>query len=119
MSLNNNNANLDSIFIKQNEINPEEKNKEKCEATMLCRKEVANMIPKDCLKQRNIELMKTKTEWRWRIFKMPGYENEIVEITQKKPGQKRLYINKNGEWVNYDLSEDYDIYVIHEYYHYV
>jgi hypothetical protein len=34
-------------------------------------------------KQKNLDLSKTKIEWRWRIFKIPGYENEIIEMTQK------------------------------------
>lgn len=113
---------VNSIFLKQTDFdNGDSQTKTKAsnkENVILSRRDVANMIPKECLKQKNLELMKTKIEWRWRIFKFQDRENEIVEISQKKPNKKRLYINNKGEWVESEVSEDYDVFVIHEYYHY-
>ena len=117
----NNNNNTDTqnnIFIKQSELCEKDKKNSVSESFALSRKDVANMIPKNCEKQKNTELLKTKTEWRWRIFKLPGKENETVEISQKQPGKARLYINKSGEWINCNVSEEFDVYVTHEYYHY-
>jgi hypothetical protein len=112
---------VNSIFLKQTDFdNDDSKTKvSDKENVILSRRDVANMIPKECLKQKNLELMKTKIEWRWRIFKFQDREHEIVEISQKKPNKKRLYINNKGEWVEFVVSEDYDVFVIHEYYHYI
>lgn len=107
----------DSIFLKRDE-------NKKCvgqtEQTniVLSRVEVAKMIPAESVKLQNTELAQTKTEWRWRIFKFPDKEREIVEISYKSPDQKRLYINNKGNWVNREVGTEFDIYVTSEYYHY-
>ena len=107
----------DSIFLQRSETDDLKKNNE-CDSAILSRKEVANMIPHDCLREPDTELLKSKTEWRWRIFKFPDNVREIVEISFKPPDQGRVYIDKKGEWVNSEVSKEFDIYVTSEYYHY-
>lgn len=84
----------------------------------LSKKDIISSIPSDCLKSRDIDLLKTKTEWRWRIFKFPNKENDVIEISYKSPHEKRKYINKTGDWVERNIGEEFDIYVIDEFYHY-
>lgn len=115
--MNTNTNTLNNIFIKQSELT-EKENGEHNKSFALSRTDVASMIPKNCLKQKDIELSKTKTEWRWRIFKLPNKNNETVEISQKQFEQKRLYINNLGNWVECDVDESFDSYVTNEYYYY-
>jgi hypothetical protein len=112
------------IFVKidSNEIDSDEMNSDKklnTEEIILNKLEVVNTIPKNCLKQKNLELAKTKIEWRWRIFKIPEHStNELVEITKKTPNEERLYINKYGDWINYKMDDNFNKYVVNEYYVY-
>lgn len=111
------------IFIKRSEIESDEESDRYDGSTdskniAISRKEIINMIPKNCSKQKNTELAKTKTEWRWRVFKLPNKDNESIEISLKHPDEERKYIDKNGSWVNCKVSEEFDAYVTCEYYHY-
>ena len=82
------------------------------------KEKVISTIPKDATKNENPKLVKTHTELRWRIFKIPNKENEIIEISYKKPNEKRMYMNKNCEYVKYEENDEFDKYVVNMYYFY-
>lgn len=103
------------IFVKRNEI--EEKSHSDSNSG-LSKKTVLESIPKDAFKNKNNELAENNTEWRWRIFKFPNKNNEVVEISFKKPNENRIYINNNGEWVSDNVDSIFDKFVIDEYYSY-
>lgn len=96
------------IFIKHNEKT----------VSSLSKKEILDSIPKDSLKTPNEFLGKIKTEWRWRIFKIPGKDNEIIEISYKKKDQSRMFINNSGEWVSTNVDQSFDKFVINQFYSY-
>lgn len=111
-----NTIDTDSVFIKRSELElKEEKIPINC---VLSKSEVFNMIPDNVYAKPNKELEKTKVEMRWRIFKFPNKKNDIVEISFKKLNGKRMYINKSGNWIEKEVSNIYDEFVIREYYHY-
>ena len=101
-----------SIFIKRSEINQD------IISTSLSKDEILEHIPKNALKSQDIKLCKINTEWRWRILKFPNKKNEVIEISFQKPNEKRMYINKLGEWVYREINQEFDIYVIDKYYVY-
>ena len=80
--------------------------------------EIINSIPFTATDDENTELCNTHTEWRWRIFKLPNKQNEFIEISYKNPGGKRLFINKNGQWIESNMSTEYDKYIVEQYYDY-
>lgn len=60
---------------------------------------------------------KYNNEWRWRIIEFEN--NTVCEISVVSiDNPTRLYYNNKGEWVNRDISNIYDDYVIKTYYHY-
>ena len=95
-----------------------EKYTEETNRFALSREEVAKSIPRDATKQPNKELSLTKTEWRWRIFKIPNIKNEFVEISKKIPNEDRLYLNKSEEWTTCIVDKAFDNFVAHSYYYY-
>lgn len=105
-----------SVFSKKNKNNAIEEKK------MLNREEIINSIPKECLNKKNEELAKTKNELRWRIFKIPESENEIIEMSSKNMNQTRLFMFPNGKWNEYKNEKEYDEkysqFIIKEYYYY-
>ncbi len=111
------NTKNDSIFIKQSEIKTNSTHNELLDSS-LSKKEIIESIPVNYLKNQNEDLAKINAEWRWRFFKFPNKNNEVVEISFKPPNENRKYINKNGEWVERDISKDFDKFMISEYYHY-
>lgn len=84
----------------------------------LNKKEIFSSIPKDALKEKNIELEKTHTEIRWRIYKIPYISNIVIDISFKNLYGDRYYMMSNGEWQKYDLNSNYDKYIIDEFYYY-
>jgi len=79
--------------------------------------DIFETIPKDSVNKRDLNLVNTHTEWRWRFFKFNNIKK--VEISNKSPNAiKRLYLNNIGEWVERDIGDEYDNYVIKEYYYY-
>ncbi len=103
------------IFIKKSEINESD---EKITSIPLTRCDVINSIPKNFVKEVNQNLSKNNTEWRWRIFRFPDRKNEVVEISFQKPGEKRMFINRTGEWVHRVIGQEFDKFVVDEYYVY-
>ena len=58
---------------------------EKCEKNIVLSKfEVMQTIPDNALHYPDIEKSKTNAEMRWRIFKLPNKDNEIIEISRTK-----------------------------------
>jgi hypothetical protein len=88
------------------------------EKKILPRDEIIKSIPKNAVEHENLELAKTLVETRWRFFQFPENENETIEISYKTPTQERLYMNQNSEWVTYNLSSDFDRFIIKTYYFY-
>lgn len=101
-----NKNNNEDIFVKKS---PPEK-------ISLSKEDLYNSIPKTAIKQQNIELSKIKTEWRWRILKLPNKKNDVVEISFKKPNENRTYINHFGKWINDNNIEHlYDQHSVKQY----
>lgn len=106
------NEEISDIFLKKNDIQKINKN------IKFSKNDILESIPKESVKKENIESSKIKTEFRWRIFKIPNKKNEIIEITYKKPNETRKYINNMGDWVEFKLDKKYDEYIIDVFYHY-
>lgn len=81
------------------------------------KKDILMNIPHDAVTIPNQNL-KDKIEWRWRIFKFPHKNNEVIEISFKKASENRLYINKFGDWVESNVDPIYDNFVVRCFYHY-
>lgn len=112
---------MSDIFIKQSEIKSEMKSEMKSEIVtnvILSKKEIIDSLPKNCTREQNPEIAKTHIEWKWRFFKFPNKNNEVIEISYKFPNENRKYINKMGKWVDCDIGNEFDEFVISEYYHY-
>ena len=101
---------MNSIFVKKEPKNINRK--------ILSKDEILASIPKNALKEKNTEHTLTHDETRWRIFQLPNHENEIIEISKKKPNEERLYMNQNGSWILYDGDDKFDVYVVDEFYYY-
>jgi hypothetical protein len=100
-----------NIFIKKTELNNDK------ETIKYSKSEIMKSIPDNSLKNTNEELSKTKIEWRWRFFKIPN-KNDIIEISFKKPNENRKFINKNGDWIDFNIDDIFDQFVIDSFYHY-
>jgi hypothetical protein len=75
-----------------------------------------NSIPVNALKKPDDNMCKTYVEWRWRIFDINS--KEYVEISYKKPNDKKMFINKYSEWTDKIPDEEFDKCVTIEYYSY-
>lgn len=102
---------MNNIFIKQSDSN---KNINK--NIILNKKLLLESMPKTCTNKPDLELVKIKTEWRWRFFKINDID--IVEISYKEPNCDRKYINNKGVWCNYDMDAFYDKFIVKIYYYY-
>lgn len=100
------------IFAKKKSVENNDKK------IILQKNEILSSIPKDAKEQEDKNLALTKIELRWRIFKLPNMQNEIIEISQKSPNDERLYINHKNTWEKYHDDGIYDKYLIKQYYYY-
>lgn len=98
-----------NIFITRSEC---EKN------IVLSKYEVMQTIPTIALLKPDNDAIKISKELRWRIFKLPHKENEIIEISYKLPNEPRMFMNNVGKWVNREIDEKYNHFLIKEYYVY-
>lgn len=106
------------IFVKKKEKS-DEKNESPTKSTnIILKKDILKSIPENYLSKPDKELEKYMTETRWRFFKIPGYKNEVVEMSYKHPKEKRKYINNKGDWVESSLDNSFDLFLISEYYVY-
>jgi len=87
---------------------------------IISKDEIMSAIPEKSLQMENKELSLYNKEWRWRIFKFPTIENEIIEISYKEPNEKRFFITQNNKWININEEQlkQYDKFVIKTYYNY-
>ncbi len=85
---------------------------------ILSKNDIISSIPIDAKSEEDLDLALTKLEIRLRIFKFPNTENEIVEISQKKYGDERLFLNHENKWISYNIDNVYDKYLIKKYYYY-
>lgn len=99
---------MSNIFIKLSDM-PKQKFK-------FDKENLKNSIPINALDKPNNDMNKTYIEWRWRIFDING--KEYVEISYKKPNDKRMFINKYSEWTDKTPDEDFDCYITKQYYSY-
>ena len=82
----------------------------------LSKTDLQKMIPGDCNTDRDEDMETTHTEWRWRILKIG--KTKYIEISFKNPGEKRKYINLDGDWVDREISDEFDRFVVKHYYKY-
>ena len=83
---------------------------------------ILKSIPINATQTQNKDLQNTKTEWRWRIFKFPAEENKtktVIEISYINPNSKRIFINREGKWVQRDVDVRFDAFISQIFYHYV
>jgi hypothetical protein len=98
-----------SVFLKQSEIP-----KYKCK---LCYQSIIENIPEPYYKKPDIIKRKELIEWRWRFYNIEN--KKIAEISFYDPtSNKRLYVNSVGDYVERDIPEIYNQYIIDEYYYY-
>jgi len=113
---------MNNIFLKKAEQQEVKAISSDAENTKVSKVEILKSIPQSATKTEQIKLKETHTEWRWRIFKFPngndGQTKESIEISYIKPNEKRLYVNRNGEWVNREIGPEFDKFVIDQFYHY-
>ena len=113
---------MNNIFLKKAEQQQPKPNSSDAENIKVSKVEILKSIPTGAIKTEQKELKETHTEWRWRIFKFPkgtnGETKESIEISYQKPNQDRLYVNKNGEWVNREIGPEFDKFVVDQFYHY-
>lgn len=106
---------MNSIFAKQkNDGNNTEGIQQR---TILSIDNLKKIIPQGVKNSPDNELIKTSIEWRWRYFDIDG--RKMVEISQKKPNEKRRYIDNTGQMIYYDLDEKWEKYLIGSNYYYV
>lgn len=84
----------------------------------ISRKSIFSSIPKDALLVPNLELRKSHTEWRWRIFDIPNMKSQLVEVSYKKPNENIMYADKNGNWKEACVDKSFDNFVIMEFFSY-
>jgi len=58
-----------------------------------------------------------KSEWRWRFLKFNNKQSVEISCLHYNT-DKRLYINKKGEWVHRKVDPIFDKFVIKEFYYY-
>jgi hypothetical protein len=75
-----------------------------------------NSIPINALDKSDLNMSKTYIEWRWRIFNIK--QKEYVEISYQIPNGKRIFINKYSEWTDKTPDNDFDNFVIKQYFSY-
>jgi hypothetical protein len=113
---------MDNIFLKKTEQQELKSNSSDIENIKVSKVEILKSIPVGATKTEQKEKKDTHTEWRWRIFKFPngndGQTKESIEISYVKPNEKRLYVNKNAEWVNREIGPEFDKFVVEQFYHY-
>lgn len=99
-----------SIFISQKDYNKDISGK-------ISYTNIIETIPKERVeKQVSNWKQMYKTEWRWRF--LSDKERNVVEISYiKNNSNKRIYLNKNGEWVERDM-DNYDQFVKKVYFAY-
>lgn len=107
---------MQNIFIKKN--NNKNNSNKNSTRKILPKEQILKSIPENAKTEQNNELEKTHMEIRWRIFKFPNIENEIIEMSQKEPEKERLYMNQKGEWIKYSDNNKYNQYLVKQFYHY-
>jgi hypothetical protein len=100
-----------SIFVERNIL---ENN-----TITLITNEIMSSIPKEATDYPNDLLIKSKTEWRWRVFQFPNRPNNVIEISFKKVGAERMFMNNRGNWVEYNMPRTYDKLIIKQFYCYI
>jgi hypothetical protein len=83
----------------------------------LAKQNVLASIPSDCVNERDIELSKIKTEWRWQFYKIPQL-GKFITISYKNHGEERKYINQRGDYINFQELIEFEQYITKTYYHY-
>ncbi len=93
------------------------KNTEYITKPKLLKQNILNSIPDDCVSEKNIELSKTKTEWRWQFYKIPEL-GKFVTISYKNNGQDRQFINHEGNYIKFDELIEFEQFIKKTLYHY-
>jgi len=82
----------------------------------LSRTEIYKSIPSDSTHIPDKNLSGKFTEWRWRIFDIEG--KIFTEISRNDPNKDRIFLDKTGNWIKYDMDDSYNKYIIESYYYY-
>jgi hypothetical protein len=84
--------------------------------TILKLSEIMKTIPKNTKDKQDSELSKKYVEWRWRFFDVNG--RNLIEISRKDPNGERLYTDKNGSWIHFQLDNKWEKYLKKSLYYY-
>ena len=85
--------------------------------TILNERLLKNSIPESATKKRLENIPDRTTEWRWRFFLFG--QRKLVEISYLMKNNIRIYVDYNGNEIEYNLDSEWDKYVIATYYAYV
>ena len=98
-----------SIFIKQSEVPKPEKK--------LCYQTIIDSLPDPNFKEPNLQWRTKAVEWRWRFYKIG--DKKVVEMSFLEPNSnERIYVDKNNNYIKSTISNEYDNYLVEEYYFY-
>lgn len=85
---------------------------------VLSKFQVMQTIPSNAFTKKDEKLSNISKEFRWRIIKLENKSNEIIEISYKLPNVPRMFLSKTGKWIDAEVSEQFDQFVVSEYYVY-
>ncbi|ATZ80308.1 hypothetical protein BMW23_0250 [Bodo saltans virus] len=103
-----------SIFKKKTQQNTNDN------CTSISKEDIINNMPESVSEHENEHLKEKFIEFRWRIYKFPN-EKELIEISQKKPKENRLFMSHGNKWIEYKdehLFEELQKYKDKEYFYY-
>lgn len=83
--------------------------------TILNSKDLANSIPMSATTKCIQPLPSNYVEWRWRFFKIG--DRKMVEVSHFD-GNKRIFTDYNGNRIEYDMTNEWDKYVVRTLYAY-
>lgn len=107
---------MKTIFTKAND----DVNNVESEYIKLSEHDINTIIPKEAKNKKDVNLSKTHTEWRWRYFmiNVDKKDKKFIEISTKMVDKDRIYKTRDGKWSKYNMSPEWDKYVIKEKYYY-
>jgi hypothetical protein len=113
-----------TIFIKKTEkknIISNENSTSESEIKLL-KSNIFKSIPKNSFKvQQKNEKFKKMREYRWRFFRIYNSKTDFkdfVEISYLDPNNKRKCINNNHDWIDKEIDQLYEKFIVDEFYFY-
>lgn len=83
---------------------------------ILSKNDLFKVIPNNCSDIKLRHLMSNNIEWRWRFYEINGHT--LIEISKKYPKSNRLFLDYNGNWIEYKLDISVKKYIVGKKYYY-